>query len=44
MPPPMFDECMATVAPFRTAMFRVLGRGRIEVIAPEQLRQLGAAR
>jgi CRP/FNR family transcriptional regulator, anaerobic regulatory protein len=32
MPPPMFDECMATVAPFRTAMFRLLGERLVNVM------------
>lgn len=32
MPPQMFDECMATVAPFRTALFRTLGERLINVM------------
>lgn len=32
MPPPMFDECMATVVPFRTAMFRMLGERLVNVM------------
>jgi CRP/FNR family transcriptional regulator len=32
MPPPMFDECMATVAAFRTAMFRMLGERLVNVM------------
>lgn len=32
MPPSMFDECMATVAPFRTAMFRTLGERLVNVM------------
>ena len=32
MPPPMFDECMATVVAFRTAMFRMLGERLVNVM------------
>jgi CRP/FNR family transcriptional regulator, anaerobic regulatory protein len=32
MPPQMFDECMATVAPFRTALFRLLGERLVNVM------------
>jgi len=32
MPPPMFDECMAMVAPFRNAMFRTLGERLVNVM------------
>lgn len=32
MPPAMFDECMAAVAPFRRAMFRILGERLVDVM------------
>ena len=32
MPPSMFDECMATVAPFRSMMFRMLGERLVNVM------------
>jgi CRP/FNR family transcriptional regulator, anaerobic regulatory protein len=32
MPPPMFDECMATVASFRSAMFKMLGERLVNVM------------
>jgi CRP/FNR family transcriptional regulator len=32
MPPPMFEECMATEAPFRSAMFRILGERLVNVM------------
>lgn len=32
MPAPMFDECMATVAPFRGALFRTLGERLVNVM------------
>ncbi len=32
MPPPMFEQWMATVAPFRSAMFRMLGERLVNVM------------
>jgi CRP/FNR family transcriptional regulator len=32
MPPPMFEECMATAAPFRSEMFRILGERLVNVM------------
>lgn len=32
MPPSMFEECMATVVPFRSAMFRMLGKRMVDVM------------